>query len=173
MLPIVRSASGSNILAAGLALADPASRRIRRAADGWHVVLRIHGTKHHLWLKQAPQFGASYAFELPPDAEFNIRAHAAYRFLLAINGRSPGPPFHHLSAQRRKRLTLALRAFDGRMDGATYRAVAEVLFGARRVSERAWKTHDLRSRVIRLVQAGLALMRGGYRAFLRPPSRKE
>ncbi|MGY8681734.1 DUF2285 domain-containing protein [Bradyrhizobium sp. UFLA05-153] len=175
MLPIVRSASGSDIVAAGLALADPASRRIRRAADGWHVVLRIHGTKHHLWLKQAPRtrFGASYAFELPPGAEFEIRAHAACRYWRAINGRPPGPPFHHLSAQRRKRLALALRAFDGCMDGASYRAVAETLFGSRRVSERAWKTHDLRSRVIRLVQTGLALMRGGYRAFLRPPSRKD
>ena len=29
------------------------------------------------------------------------------------------------------------------------------------------KTHDLRSRTIRLVQSGLNLMRGGYRALLR------
>lgn len=173
MLPIVRSASGSDIVAAGLALADPVSDRIRKAADGWHVVLRIHGTKHHLWLKQAPQFGATYAFKLLPDPEFEIRAHAAYRFWRAINGRSPGAPFHHLSAQRRKRFALALRALDLRMDGASYRAIAEVLFGSRRVSERAWKTHDLRSRVIRLVQAGLALMRRGYRALLRPSPRKE
>ncbi|MCP3475592.1 DUF2285 domain-containing protein [Bradyrhizobium sp. CCGUVB1N3] len=172
MLPIVRSASGSDIVAAALALAEPASDRIRKAADGWHVVLRIHGAKHHLWLKQAPQFGATYAFELPPDA-FEIRAHAANRLLRAINGRPTGPPFHHLSVQRRKRLALALRALDGCMDGASYRAIAEVLFGSRRVSERAWKTHDLRSRVIRLVKAGLALMRRGYRALLRPASRKK
>ncbi|MGY8669370.1 DUF2285 domain-containing protein [Bradyrhizobium sp. UFLA05-109] len=173
MLPIVRSASGSDIVAAGLALADPASDRIRKAADGWHVVLRIHGAKHHLWLKQAPKFGATYAFELLPDAEFEIRAHAAHCFWRAINGRSPGPPFHHLSAQRRKRFALALRALDLSMDGASYRAIAEVLFGSRRVSERAWKTNDLRSLVIRLVKAGLALMRRGHRALLRPSSRKE
>ncbi len=36
-----------------------------------------------------------------------------------------------------------------------------------RIPERAWKTHDLRNRTIRLVQSGLALMRGGYRELLR------
>ncbi|MGL1255187.1 DUF2285 domain-containing protein [Escherichia coli] len=51
--------------------------------------------------------------------------------------------------------------------------MAEVLFGAGRISERDWKTHDLRNRTIRLVQSGLALMRGGYRALLRPTSRKK
>jgi len=38
---------------------------------------------------------------------------------------------------------------------------------------RSWRAHDLRSRVIRLVQNGLAMMRGGYRALLRPPLRKK
>jgi len=51
--------------------------------------------------------------------------------------------------------------------------IAEVLFGRKRIPESAWKTHELRSRTIRLVQAGIALMRGGYRALLRPPSRKD
>jgi hypothetical protein len=59
------------------------------------------------------------------------------------------------------------------MDGSTYREIAEGLFGAGQIPERAWKTHDLRNRTIRLVQAGFALMRGGYRALLRPPPRKE
>lgn len=53
------------------------------------------------------------------------------------------------------------------MDGASYRAIAELLFGADCIPERAWKTNDLRSRTIRLVQSGLALMRGGYRELLR------
>ena len=75
--------------------------------------------------------------------------------------------------QRRHRLALALRALDARVDGNTYRVIAEVLFGARRIPERAWKTHDLRNRTIRLVQAGFALMRGGYRALLRQSRRKK
>nr|WP_245473637.1 DUF2285 domain-containing protein [Bradyrhizobium zhanjiangense] len=54
---------------------------------------------------------------------------------------------------------------------ASYRVIAEVPFGRKRVPDRAWKTHDLRNRRIRLVQAGLALMRGGYRKILRPGRR--
>ncbi|TYL69600.1 DUF2285 domain-containing protein [Bradyrhizobium cytisi] len=173
VVPVVQSASGSKAVGAGLPLADLSSGTIRQASDGWHAVLRIQGVQHRLWLKEAPQFGVSYAAELPLDADFEIRAHASHRLWRAINGRPPGPALHQLSAQRRERLALALRALDGHMDGASYRVIAEVLFGRKRIPERAWKTHELRSRTIRLVQAGLALMRGGYRALLRPSSRKE
>ena len=62
----------------------------------------------------------------------------------------------------------ALRALDGRNEGKTYRAIAEGIFGKKRIPEHAWKTHDLRNRTIRLVQRGLALMWGGYRDLLRP-----
>ncbi|WP_456684371.1 DNA -binding domain-containing protein [Bradyrhizobium elkanii] len=41
------------------------------------------------------------------------------------------------------------------------------------IPDSAWKTHDLRSRTIRLVQSGLALARGGYRRLLRPSRRGE
>ncbi|WP_377830666.1 DUF2285 domain-containing protein [Bradyrhizobium lupini] len=173
MVPVVQSASGSKAVGARLPLTELSSGTIRRASDGWHAVLRIQGAQHHLWLKEAPQFGVSYAAELPLDADFEIRAHASQRLWRAINGRPPGPSFHQLSAQRRERIVLVLRALDGRMDGASYRVIAEVLFGRKRIPERAWKTHELRSRTIRLVHAGLALMRGGYRALLRPPSRKK
>jgi hypothetical protein len=173
VVPVVRGASVSEAVGPRLPIADLASGSIKQALDGWHAVLRIHGAQHHLWLKEAPQLGVPYAAELPLDRDFEIRAHALHRLWRAINGRPPGPPFHQLSAQRRERLTLALRALDGHMEGASYRVVAEVLFGRKRIPERAWKTHELRSRTIRLVQAGLALMRGGYRALLRPPARRE
>jgi hypothetical protein len=92
---------------------------------------------------------------------------------LPANGGLSAGSMDQLSAQRRERLAFALRALDGHIDGASYRVIAEVLFGRKRIPESAWKTHELRSRTIRLVQAGLALMRGGYRALLRPPSRKD
>ena len=60
-----------------------------------------------------------------------------------------------------------------RVEGNSYRAIAEGLFGAKRIPERAWKTHDLRNRTIRLVQSGFALMRGGYRELLRQARRKK
>jgi hypothetical protein len=72
-----------------------------------------------------------------------------------------------LSPQGRARLVLTLRALDARQQGNSYRTIAVVLFGLRQISERAWKTHDLRSRTIRLVQSGFALIRGGYLDLLR------
>jgi hypothetical protein len=129
--------------------------------------LRIDGVEHRLWLREPPVAEQAYAAELPFDEDFEIRAHAARRLWRALNGRSAGPAFYELSPQRRQRLSLTLRALDARVDGNSYRKIAEGLFGATSIPDRAWKTHDLRNRTIRLVQSGFALMRGGYRALLR------
>ncbi|WP_245331653.1 DUF2285 domain-containing protein [Bradyrhizobium sp. NAS80.1] len=90
-----------------------------------------------------------------------------------MNGRAPGPALHRLPKQRRERLCAALRAVAAYFAGATYRSIAAALFGGKRIPDRAWKTHDLRSRTIRLVQGGLAFVRGGYRKLLRPGHRHE
>jgi hypothetical protein len=75
-----------------------------------------------------------------------------------------GPPRREVTPQRRKRLIVGLRALDGRAAGASYRVLAAGLFGADRVpAGAAWKTHDLRSRTMRLVADATTLMRGGYR----------
>jgi hypothetical protein len=126
---------------------------------------------HRIWLKESPAFGVNYVTELPFDGDFDARAYAARRLWRAMNGRMPGPAFHELSKQRRERLSVAIRAHDARAAGSTYRAIAEVFFGKKRIPDRAWKTHDLRNRTIRLVQSGLALMRGSYRELLRPRRR--
>jgi len=167
VVPIGRPASSSNDDGVDQSLVDLTAGELRRASDGWHAVLCIRGAEHRLWLTEPPKMSTSYTAVLPFDSDFEVRAHAACRLWRAINGRAPGPAFHELSPQRRERLVLALRALDGRMDGGAYRAVAEVLFGKNRIPERAWKTHDLRNRTIRLVQSGLALMRGGYHELLR------
>jgi hypothetical protein len=127
--------------------------------------------EHRVWLKGPPTIGANYVTELPFDDDFDARAYAARRLWRAMNGRTPGPAFHELSKPRRERLSAAIRALDARADDGTYRAIAEVLFGKKRIPDRAWKTHDLRNRTIRLVQSGLALMCGGYRELLRPQRR--
>jgi hypothetical protein len=146
---------------------------IRQASDGWHVLLRIGGVEHRLWLREPAVAGSPYAAELPFDEDFEIRAHAAHRLWRALNGRAAGPAFHELSPQRRQRLALVLRALDARAEGNSYRTIAEGLFGANRIPERAWKTHDLRNRTIRLVQTGFALMRGGYLELLRQARRRK
>jgi hypothetical protein len=68
---------------------------------------------------------------------------------------------------------LTIRALDAWLQGNSYRDIAVGLFGRERISGRSWKAHDLRSLTIRMVKTGIALMRGGYRALLRPPSRKK
>ena len=148
------------------------SGEIRRTSDGWHVLLRMGGLEHRLWLREPPLAEQAYAAELPLDENFEIRAHAARRLWRVLNRRSAGPPFRELSLQRRQRLALALRALDGRIEGHSYRAIAEGLFGTKRIPERAWKTHDLRNRTIRLVRTGFELMRGGYRQLLRQVRRR-
>lgn len=112
----------------------------------------------------------SPAVLLPFDDLFDIRATAALRLWRALNGRDPGPNPAALSPARRERLTLALRALDGRLDGATNREIANVLFGTD-VSKRDWIDHDLRDRTARLVRLGVGMMKGGYRRLLLHPYR--
>jgi len=141
---------------------------LRQNTDGWHAVLRFGDATHRLWMRELPAAGAPQAIELPMDSSFELRAQAAQSLWRALNGRPSGPPPCGLSPQRHQRFALVLRALDGRNENKSYRAIAEGLFGKKRIPERAWKTHDLRNRTIRLVQRGLALMRGGYRELLRP-----
>lgn len=110
---------------------------------------------------------------LPLDALFEIRAVAAVRLARALSGRRLGPEPSALPGNRRARLLLALRALDGRLDHASYRDIAEALFGAHRVPDRGWKKHDLRDRTVRLAQLGFGLMRGGYRHLLLHPYRRK
>jgi hypothetical protein len=60
-----------------------------------------------------------------------------------------------------------LRALDGHLTDASYREIAQALFGAQRVQREAWKTSSLRDQTIRLVKGGVDLVRAGYRKLLR------
>jgi hypothetical protein len=140
---------------------------LREALDGWHAVILLGGVTHRLWLRELPASRSPIVLELPLDADFDLQLQAAYRLRSALAKRRPRRTGHGLTFHRRQRLVLAIRALDGRNQGNSYRAIATGLFGASRIPERSWKTHDLRNRTIRLVRTGLSLMRGGYRALLR------
>lgn len=71
-----------------------------------------------------------------------------------------------LTAQRRRRLCRMLQAVDGHLTGATYREIANTIFGASRVAEDPWKTSALRDATIALVKDGRGLINGGYRNLL-------
>jgi len=92
------------------------------------------------------------------------RLEVVARLLAASKGASQD---RRLTPQRCRRLRQVLRALDGHGAGAAYRAIAEVLFGLRRIAAFPWKTSPLRDTTIRLVRDGLALLRGGYRRLLR------
>ena len=85
------------------------------------------------------------------------------QFWRLLNGKSPLRPRDNRSRLARERLVLKLRALDGRLTRETYREIALGLFGSPRRKGRTWKSHDLRSRTIRLVKDGERLMQRGYR----------
>jgi len=108
---------------------------------------------------------------LPFDGLFEVRVAAVLRLWRALHGRNPGPNPGALPAARVNRLVLALRALDGRLDGATHREIATSLFGADAVPKGDWISHELRDRTARLVRLGAAMMNGGYRRLLLHPYR--
>jgi hypothetical protein len=157
-------------------LADPEFQHTLRSLaptavdDGAERIIESKGTTLRVHIDQT---GAEpLAVLLPLDQLFEIRATAAIRLWRSLSGRNPGPDPAALPKTRRNRLILALRAIDGRREGATYREIADVLFGVGGISGRDWKNHDLRDRTIRLVRYGHDMMRGGYRRLLLHPYRR-
>lgn len=138
----------------------------RRSADGRHLIIRTAGGDLRLCLADPPD--RPLAVVLPLDDDLPIRASAALQLWARIVRRSANPGQSlALTRQRRDRLVLMLRALDGHLTDASYREIAEVLFGAQRIERETWKTSSLRDRTIRLVRGGVALMRAGYQRLLR------
>lgn len=107
------------------------------------------------------------ALLLPLDADLPGRLSVARQLWVWLCTQSFEPP-DSLTAQQRTRLVEQLRALDGKLDGASIREIAVGFFGADRLpGGRDWRAHDLRNRTRRLIDGGLKLMRGGYRALLR------
>lgn len=140
------------------------------AEDGPARLIQRRGTMFRLHILEAPGEHTPCVV-LPLDELFEVRAAAAIRLWCGLTGRSLGRNPAVLPAARRERLVLALRALDGRLDKASYRDIAEALFGSSRMPDRGWKTHDIRDRTVRLARLGFSLMQGGYRRLLLYPYR--
>jgi hypothetical protein len=153
--------------APALALANPSV--LATSAEGSYLaLLALPPTRRALLLGEAA--AGAVALVLPLDRLFEDRIDTARRFhRLLVSGRATPSTF---TAYRRRRLRLALRALDGTLNGADYRAVAEVLFGDRVPRGAAWRDDSLRGQIIRLVRYGLDLMQGGYLDLLRPERRQ-
>ena len=154
-------------VAPALALANPSV--LATSAEGSYLdLLALPPTRRALLLGEAA--AGAVALVLPLDRLFEDRIDTARRLhRLLVSGRATPSTF---TAYRRRRLRLALRALDGTLNGADYRAVAEVLFGDRVPRGAAWRDDSLRGQIIRLVRYGLDLMQGGYLDLLRPERRQ-
>lgn len=103
---------------------------------------------------------------VPLDADGLDRIEAVTRLWRALHSRRVFPDTR-LTAQQRRRLRHMLQAVDGSMNGASYREIANVIYGAPRVAADSWKTSALRDSTIDLVKDGRAMIAGGYRKLLR------
>jgi hypothetical protein len=134
--------------------------------DGRHLVIRDHG-ELRLWTPHVPgDQPLSVVIPIDQDAETRIKRALRFWHWIAHPGSRITESFP-LTQQQRDRLILMLRALDGRLAKASYREIAEALFGAQRLQYEAWKTSSLRDRTIRLVRGGFTLMQSGYRKLLR------
>jgi hypothetical protein len=145
----------------------------RHASDGEHWVVSDGEGRFALLLMGGVENDTPIASVSPFDANFAARADPALRLWRLLTGERSIRSVDSLTQLQRQQLVFALRALDAHLTGATYREIAEVLFGEARVpAGSSWKTHDLRGRTIRLVRSGLSLMRGGYLDLLRHAHRR-
>ena len=114
-----------------LAATDPTL--ITSAAEGDYLALLALAPSNGALLLPGQAQGA-VAFVLPLDDRLEERLATARRLHRLLVRRRPPPAT--LTTYRRRRLKLALRALDGSLAGADYRAVAEALFGEARAQGR-------------------------------------
>jgi hypothetical protein len=154
--------------ASSISRVTPAFRRV--AAEGEYWLVSNIENRLAAVLVDAARADKPAAVVIPLDASFVARAEAAARLWRIATGRPTHGAPDRLTQHQRRRLALALRALDGHLAGATYREIAQALFGAARIpAGSAWKTHDVRDRTIRLVRTGLEFMRSSYLDLLRYP----
>ena len=136
-------------------------------ADGRHVLIEDSEGDHRLWLPNI-WIGDRLAGLVVLDDKFPLRISALQRLHRRLAGRAPGPlpKAWQITHRHRWRLALMLRALDGHLDQASYRDIADVLFGAEAVARYAWKTSSIRDQTIRLVKDAVRMMKGGYRKLL-------
>ena len=103
------------------------------------------------------------------DDRFALRIAALIRFERHLAGRPSGPlpKGWRITPRHLRRLALMLRALDGHLAHASYREIADALFGSKAVARYAWKTSSIRGQTIRLVKDAVRTMKGGYRRLLR------
>ena len=148
---------------------DVDAPRVRlQRPDGLYLLIEDEEGDHRLWLP-----GASASDKLAAmvvlDDRFALRIAALIRFQRRLEGRPSGPlpKGWRITPRHLRRLALMLRALDGHLARASYREIADALFGSEAVARYVWKTSSIRGQTIRLVKDAVRTMKGGYRRLLR------
>jgi hypothetical protein len=151
----------------------PEIDQVTTRCDPEGLSLRIgHGAESvSLLMIDDAQPGKPLAAVIPLDESCSDRIAALIRLSQLLWDRPPIDDTR-LTAQRRRRLRRMLQAVDGHLTGATYREIANAIYGQSRVASDAWKTSALRDSTIALVKDGRALIDGGYRTLLRHRRRR-
>lgn len=130
------------------------------------LVLEATHLAHRLraWLEPAVHDEALIALSVPLDDQ--LRAHIAGYQTQAAMLYGQRLPARSREASRANLLHLrALQALDARLDGASHREIAEVLFGAAAVRTRWSADGELRAQVRYLLSRANGLVHRGYLAL--------
>jgi hypothetical protein len=137
----------------------------RHDPTGLSLRIGVGAALVRLLLIDGAQPGMPLTALIPLDESCSERIAALTRFSQLLWDR-PLIADMRLTAQRRRRLRRMLQAVDGHLTGASYRDIANAMYGAERVAADPWKTSALRDSTIALVRDGRALIDGGYRTLL-------
>lgn len=143
----------------------PGDVTARPSTTGLHVCVRAGTQEHQLWAPPEVTSGAPVVAAVPFDELAPLRADAALRFRRHLAGERQ-PARQRAPDQTLRRARLSVRALDAHLSGASYRGLAEGLYGPARIDPSTWRSDSLRDTTIRLVRNGLAFSRGGYRRLL-------
>lgn len=116
--------------------------------------------QYRLWAPATLERGDRLACVVPLGDDVSQGAAAALQFWRHLMGAAAAQGC--TLDERLRRAQRSLRALDGRASGASYRELAEQIFGERRLEQEAWKTSSIRDVTIRLVRSGKALMERDY-----------
>lgn len=128
--------------------------------DGVHALLRTEAGTHRLWMPIPLEPGDPIACMVASGGDVGGAATAAVQFLRHLAGQ--GGRLDLRARVHDQRAQMSLVALDERRAGASYRTIAERLYGAARIAAEDWRTSALRDSTIRLVRTGDRLACGHH-----------
>lgn len=134
--------------------------------DGLHH-LNDAGDKRRVQILQCGPDTTALVAVVPLGRDGFARLDAIYRLLAQLHGRAV-PVDKRLTRQKRLRAQRMLQAHDGRIEGASQREIAEVIFQMPRVSRDEWQSASERFAVMALLRDARKMIDGGYLTLLRP-----